>query len=176
MMRTTIEALAAVMGGTQSLHTNSFDEAIGLPTDFSASLARNTQLILQAHSRQHHKNSGGGSSNHHNHKKSRSRHNRFPGGVRRRPRGRSVGRVVHDGVAHVDAGRRGRGDHHGGGGARWHGGGGGCGHAKAAHRAGGDAQAGAPSRRFLALRAVSANFLGEFRRRASTRRPTRSSA
>ena len=47
-MRTTIEALAAVMGGTQSLHTNSFDEAIGLPTDFSASLARNTQLILQA--------------------------------------------------------------------------------------------------------------------------------
>ena len=48
MMRTTIEALAAVMGGTQSLHTNSFDEAIGLPTDFSASLARNTQLILQA--------------------------------------------------------------------------------------------------------------------------------
>jgi len=44
--RTTIEAMAAVMGGTQSLHTNSFDEAIGLPTDFSASLARNTQLIL----------------------------------------------------------------------------------------------------------------------------------
>ena len=38
--------MAAVMGGTQSLHTNSFDEAIGLPTDFSASLARNTQLIL----------------------------------------------------------------------------------------------------------------------------------
>ena len=45
-MRTTIEAMAAVMGGTQSLHTNSFDEAIGLPTDFSASLARNTQLLL----------------------------------------------------------------------------------------------------------------------------------
>jgi methylmalonyl-CoA mutase len=38
--------MAAVMGGTQSLHTNSFDEAIGLPTDFAASLARNTQLIL----------------------------------------------------------------------------------------------------------------------------------
>jgi methylmalonyl-CoA mutase len=46
IIRTTIEAMAAVMGGTQSLHTNSFDEAIGLPTDFSASLARNTQLIL----------------------------------------------------------------------------------------------------------------------------------
>ena len=46
VMRTTIEAMAAVMGGTQSLHTNSFDEAIGLPTDFSAGLARNTQLIL----------------------------------------------------------------------------------------------------------------------------------
>lgn len=46
VMRTTIEAMAAVMGGTQSLHTNSFDEAIGLPTEFSASLARNTQLVL----------------------------------------------------------------------------------------------------------------------------------
>ena len=46
IIRTTIEAMAAVMGGTQSLHTNSFDEAIGLPTDFSASLARNTQIIL----------------------------------------------------------------------------------------------------------------------------------
>uniref|UniRef100_A0A7S3AE50 B12-binding domain-containing protein n=1 Tax=Haptolina ericina TaxID=156174 RepID=A0A7S3AE50_9EUKA len=46
VMRTTIEAMAAIMGGTQSLHTNSFDEAIGLPTDFAASLARNTQLIL----------------------------------------------------------------------------------------------------------------------------------
>lgn len=38
--------MAAVLGGTQSLHTNSFDEAIALPTDFSARLARNTQLIL----------------------------------------------------------------------------------------------------------------------------------
>eukprot|EP00755_Sulcionema_specki_P005223 Sspe_Gene.32166::Locus_15789_Transcript_1_3_Confidence_0.500_Length_2812::g.32166::m.32166/K01847/MUT; methylmalonyl-CoA mutase len=47
VMRTTIEAMAAVMGGTQSLHTNSFDEAVGLPTDFSARLARNTQLIIQ---------------------------------------------------------------------------------------------------------------------------------
>eukprot|EP00761_Pharyngomonas_kirbyi_P012890 gb/GECH01012917.1/.p1 GENE.gb/GECH01012917.1/~~gb/GECH01012917.1/.p1 ORF type:complete len:764 (+),score=258.09 gb/GECH01012917.1/:1-2292(+) len=47
IMRTTIEAMAAVMGGTQSLHTNSFDEAIGLPTEFSAKLARNTQLILK---------------------------------------------------------------------------------------------------------------------------------
>lgn len=46
IVRTTVEAMAAVMGGTQSLHTNSFDEAIALPTDFSAKLARNTQLIL----------------------------------------------------------------------------------------------------------------------------------
>jgi methylmalonyl-CoA mutase len=47
VVRTTIEALAAVLGGTQSLHTNSFDEALGLPTDFSARIARNTQLIIQ---------------------------------------------------------------------------------------------------------------------------------
>lgn len=47
IIRTTIEAMAASLGGTQSLHTNSFDEAVGLPTDFSAGLARNTQLILQ---------------------------------------------------------------------------------------------------------------------------------
>ncbi|HWA32820.1 MAG TPA: methylmalonyl-CoA mutase [Cyclobacteriaceae bacterium] len=45
--RTTIEAMAAVLGGTQSLHTNSLDEAIALPTDFSARIARNTQLFLQ---------------------------------------------------------------------------------------------------------------------------------
>lgn len=45
--RTTIEGLAAVFGGTQSLHTNSFDEAIALPTDFSAKIARNTQKIIQ---------------------------------------------------------------------------------------------------------------------------------
>ncbi len=45
--RTCIEALAAVLGGTQSLHTNSLDEAIALPTDFSAGIARNTQLYLQ---------------------------------------------------------------------------------------------------------------------------------
>jgi methylmalonyl-CoA mutase len=45
--RTCIEALAAVLGGTQSLHTNSLDEAIALPTDFSARIARNTQLYLQ---------------------------------------------------------------------------------------------------------------------------------
>ena len=44
--RTTIEALAAVLGGTQSLHTNSLDEAIALPTDFSAEIARNTQLYI----------------------------------------------------------------------------------------------------------------------------------
>ncbi|HEX8226121.1 MAG TPA: methylmalonyl-CoA mutase [Allosphingosinicella sp.] len=46
IVRTTIEGLAAVLGGTQSLHTNSFDEAMALPTDFSARIARNTQLIL----------------------------------------------------------------------------------------------------------------------------------
>ncbi len=47
IVRTTIEAMAAVLGGTQSLHTNSFDEAIALPTEFSARIARNTQLIIQ---------------------------------------------------------------------------------------------------------------------------------
>ena len=46
IVRTTIEAMAAVFGGTQSLHTNSFDEALALPTDFSSRIARNTQLIL----------------------------------------------------------------------------------------------------------------------------------
>jgi methylmalonyl-CoA mutase len=47
VIRTTIEALAATLGGTQSLHTNALDEAVGLPTEFSARIARNTQLILQ---------------------------------------------------------------------------------------------------------------------------------
>lgn len=47
IVRTTIEAMAAVFGGTQSLHTNSFDEAIALPTEFSSRIARNTQIILQ---------------------------------------------------------------------------------------------------------------------------------
>jgi methylmalonyl-CoA mutase len=47
IVRTAYEALAAVLGGTQSLHTNSFDEAMALPTEFSARIARNTQLILQ---------------------------------------------------------------------------------------------------------------------------------
>jgi methylmalonyl-CoA mutase len=46
IVRTTVEALAAVLGGTQSLHTNSFDEAIALPSEFAARVARNTQLIL----------------------------------------------------------------------------------------------------------------------------------
>jgi len=46
IIRTTLEALAAALGGTQSLHTNSFDEAVGLPTDFSARIARNTQIII----------------------------------------------------------------------------------------------------------------------------------
>jgi methylmalonyl-CoA mutase len=50
VIRTTLEALTSVLGGTQSLHTNSFDEAIGLPTDFSARIARNTQIILQEES------------------------------------------------------------------------------------------------------------------------------
>ena len=47
IIRTTIEALAGVLGGTQSLHTNSFDEALALPTDFAARIARNTQLVLR---------------------------------------------------------------------------------------------------------------------------------
>jgi methylmalonyl-CoA mutase len=47
VIRTTVEAMAAVFGGTQSLHTNSFDEALALPTDASARVARNTQLVLQ---------------------------------------------------------------------------------------------------------------------------------
>lgn len=50
IVRTTIEALAATLGGTQSLHTNALDEAIALPTDFSARIARNTQLVLQEES------------------------------------------------------------------------------------------------------------------------------
>lgn len=50
IIRTVIEAMAAVFGGTQSLHTNSFDEALGLPTPFSARIARNTQIILQEES------------------------------------------------------------------------------------------------------------------------------
>ncbi|CAM9282340.1 unnamed protein product [Discosporangium mesarthrocarpum] len=54
VIRTTVEAMAAVMGGTQSLHTNSFDEALGLPTEFSARIARNTQLILQEETRMTH--------------------------------------------------------------------------------------------------------------------------
>ncbi|MDA0655856.1 MAG: methylmalonyl-CoA mutase, partial [Proteobacteria bacterium] len=47
IMRTTIEAMAGVLGGTQSLHTNSFDEAMALPSEFSSRIARNTQLVLQ---------------------------------------------------------------------------------------------------------------------------------
>lgn len=50
VIRTTIEALGATLGGTQSLHTNAFDEALGLPTDFSARIARNTQIIIQEES------------------------------------------------------------------------------------------------------------------------------
>ncbi len=51
IIRTTLEALAAALGGTQSLHTNSFDEAVGLPTDFSSRIARNTQLVIQEESK-----------------------------------------------------------------------------------------------------------------------------
>jgi len=47
VIRTTVEAMAAALGGTQSLHTNSFDEALALPTEFSARIARNTQLVIQ---------------------------------------------------------------------------------------------------------------------------------
>jgi len=50
IIRTTLECLSAVLGGTQSLHTNSFDEALGLPTDFSARIARNTQILVQEES------------------------------------------------------------------------------------------------------------------------------
>ena len=50
IIRTTLECLAAALGGTQSLHTNSFDEALGLPTDGSARIARNTQIIVQEES------------------------------------------------------------------------------------------------------------------------------
>jgi methylmalonyl-CoA mutase len=50
VIRVTTQALAAALGGTQSLHTNSFDEALALPTDFSAGIARNTQLVLQEES------------------------------------------------------------------------------------------------------------------------------
>jgi len=50
IVRTTIEAMAAVFGGTQSLHTNSLDEAIALPTEFSSRIARNTQLVIQEES------------------------------------------------------------------------------------------------------------------------------
>jgi methylmalonyl-CoA mutase len=50
IIRTTIEGLAAALGGTQSLHTNSFDEAVSLPTDFSSRIARNTQIVIQEES------------------------------------------------------------------------------------------------------------------------------
>jgi methylmalonyl-CoA mutase len=50
IIRTTLECMSAALGGTQSLHTNSFDEAVGLPTDLSARVARNTQLIVQEES------------------------------------------------------------------------------------------------------------------------------
>ncbi len=50
IIRTTLECMSAVLGGTQSLHTNSFDEAVGLPTEFSARVARNTQIVVQEES------------------------------------------------------------------------------------------------------------------------------
>ncbi|SMD06536.1 methylmalonyl-CoA mutase [Desulfocicer vacuolatum DSM 3385] len=51
IIRTTLECMSAVLGGTQSLHTNSFDEAVGLPTETSARIARNTQIIVQEESK-----------------------------------------------------------------------------------------------------------------------------
>ena len=48
VVRTMVEAMAATQGHTQSLHTNAFDEALALPTDYSARIARNTQLVLRA--------------------------------------------------------------------------------------------------------------------------------
>ena len=51
MIRTCVEAMAATQGHTQSLHTNALDEALALPTDFSARIARNTQLLLASRSR-----------------------------------------------------------------------------------------------------------------------------
>ena len=51
VIRTTVEAMAATLGGTQSLHTNAFDEAIALPTDDSARIARNTQIIFTRRNR-----------------------------------------------------------------------------------------------------------------------------
>jgi methylmalonyl-CoA mutase len=54
IIRTTLECMSAVLGGTQSLHTNSFDEAVGLPTEFSARIARNTQIIVQEESQVRH--------------------------------------------------------------------------------------------------------------------------
>jgi len=50
IIRTTLECLSAVLGGTQSLHTNSFDEAVGLPTELSARISRNTQIVVQEES------------------------------------------------------------------------------------------------------------------------------
>ena len=50
IIRTTLECMSATLGGTQSLHTNSFDEAVGLPTEFSARIARNTQIVVQEES------------------------------------------------------------------------------------------------------------------------------
>src|SRR6476660_6165058 len=50
VVRTCLEAMAATQGGTQSLHTNALDEALALPTDFSARIARNTQIVLQRES------------------------------------------------------------------------------------------------------------------------------
>ncbi len=54
IIRTTLECMSAALGGTQSLHTNSFDEAVGLPTDFSARIARNTQILIQEESQIRH--------------------------------------------------------------------------------------------------------------------------
>ena len=95
VIRTTIEAMAATLGGTQSLHTNALDEAIGLPTEFSARIARNTQLILQ-------EEAGIPKVGQPSHAFGAARTVLTMGPARRAfyLGGRPVGRLVHDGVAH----------------------------------------------------------------------------
>ena len=83
IIRTTLEALSAVFGGTQSLHTNSFDEALALPSIQSARIARNTQIILQEET--------GIPKVRNNEKREGRRENEICSGDR------SVGGIVHDG-------------------------------------------------------------------------------
>lgn len=146
VVRTTIEAMAAVLGGTQSLHTNSFDEAVGLPTELSAKIARNTQLILQHVRRAPHTAAPAAAP-----PRAALTCLLTPALARRSPAagerhahgGRPVRRLVRDGGADRAAGGRGgRGDTSGGRGGR-HGSRGGQGHAQGADRGVRRAQAGA---------------------------------